>query len=323
MQLPKESIRKSRFSTDEVDEANSISAWCEWVSRWMLRFELKPDPSTDFQSVLNARQLLDFHVVYATLSPAKVERTLTLIADGNDDFVFVINKQGTLNVFSNDVEVRLAEGDGVLVDGAAITTFDHRTTVKSLSVCIPRPVMSTLVANVDDLIMHKITSDTDAIVMLASCLDCLSKVELGSPSLRRLGFNHVSDLIIATLGAVPEEPKATENRGGLAGRMKLAKAFIVENSRRNLTVENVSAYLAITPRQLQRLFEAEGTTFSKFFLEQRLANAHSALCDPRYDAETVESVAIATGFTNVPYFNRCFRQLYSLTPKEVRKLPRK
>jgi methylphosphotriester-DNA--protein-cysteine methyltransferase len=38
-----------------------------------------------------------------------------------------------------------------------------------------------------------------------------------------------------------------------------------------------------TPRFIQRLFKAEGTTFIEYVLAQRLARAHRALIDPRRD----------------------------------------
>ena len=67
------------------------------------------------------------------------------------------------------------------------------------------------------------------------------------------------------------------------------------------------------------LFEAEGTSFSQFVLEQRLASAHDMLADWRFDHLTITAVAYAAGFGDLSYFNHTFRRRYGATPREVRK----
>jgi hypothetical protein len=51
----------------------------------------------------------------------------------------------------------------------------------------------------------------------------------------------------------------------------------------------------VTPRSVQRLFEAEGTTFSHFMLDQRLARAHRLLNDPRCAGWTVSAITFEVG----------------------------
>jgi AraC-like DNA-binding protein len=103
-------------------------------------------------------------------------------------------------------------------------------------------------------------------------------------------------------------------------RLTAARAYIVENSsRRDLAVVAVANHLGMTPRSLQRLFAADGTTFSACLLCQRLIRAHHMLCDPRLSGRTVSSVAYDAGFGDLSYFNRCFRKFYGTTPKQVRR----
>jgi len=78
----------------------------------------------------------------------------------------------------------------------------------------------------------------------------------------------------------------------------------------------------VTPRYLQKLFERGGGTFSTFLLSQRLARARRLLTDPKFSSHQVSSIAYDVGFGDLSYFNRCFRQRYGATPRDIREAHR-
>jgi AraC-like DNA-binding protein len=67
-----------------------------------------------------------------------------------------------------------------------------------------------------------------------------------------------------------------------------------------------AARRCVSPRYVQMLFEAEGTTFSRFVRGQRLARAHRLLTDPGHAAWTITAVALESGFGDLPTFNHAF-----------------
>jgi AraC-like DNA-binding protein len=85
-----------------------------------------------------------------------------------------------------------------------------------------------------------------------------------------------------------------------------------------LSVNTVAARQGVSPRYVQMLFEAEGTTFSRFVLGQRLASAHRLLSDPRYAACTITAIALEAGFGDLSTFNHAFRRAYGGPPSDVR-----
>jgi AraC-like DNA-binding protein len=66
------------------------------------------------------------------------------------------------------------------------------------------------------------------------------------------------------------------------------------------------------------LFEAEGTTFTAFVLEQRLARARAMLTSLRCANNKIAEIALECGFGDISYFNRTFRARYDMTPSDVR-----
>jgi AraC-like DNA-binding protein len=145
--------------------------------------------------------------------------------------------------------------------------------------------------------------------VFAGAMDCL----------RNLATNPGHDLTALTPGTASNAAEPTTGGGLRAARLLAAKAYIVGNStRRDVSVGIVAAHLGVTLRSLQRLFEAEGTTFSAFLLGQRLSRAHRMLCNPQYSDFPVSSIAYDAGFGDLSYFNRCFRRLYGASPKVIR-----
>ena len=106
-------------------------------------------------------------------------------------------------------------------------------------------------------------------------------------------------------------------------RLGAAKAYIAEHCcRQKNSVGATARHIGITSRQLQRLFEADGTTFSAYLLGERLSLAYRKLSDPRHSDLPVSAIAYDVGFGDLSYFHRCFRRRYGATPKRVRKCQR-
>jgi AraC-like DNA-binding protein len=139
------------------------------------------------------------------------------------------------------------------------------------------------------------------------------------PQLLNLSIRHVHDLMALTVGPSADFAETARTRGLRAARLKLAKSYVVAHShRRDITIATIAASLSVTPRYVQRLFEADGTTFSEFLNGQRLARAHRLLCEPGSSHVAISTIAYDIGFGDLSYFNRCFRRQYGRTPREVR-----
>jgi AraC-like DNA-binding protein len=159
----------------------------------------------------------------------------------------------------------------------------------------------------------------EALRLLMAYVKAMEELPLATPGLRELAVKHVQDLL-AVVGGGPGEANAIGNTGGVrAARLAVIKADIAAHIiDRNLSLKALAARQQLTPRYVQKLFEAEDITFSEFVLGQRLARAHGMLSDSRYAERTISSIAFATGFGDLSYFNRAFRARYGATPTDVR-----
>jgi transcriptional regulator GlxA family with amidase domain len=109
-----------------------------------------------------------------------------------------------------------------------------------------------------------------------------------------------------------------------AGRLRAARLHAIKQDvercldRPDLSVVALAERHCCTPRQVQRLFEQEGSTFTEYVLAQRLGRAYRMLSDPRRCGDKISSVAFDCGFRDVSYFNRVFRRRFGAAPSNVR-----
>jgi AraC-like DNA-binding protein len=247
-------------------------------------------------------------------------RTRELIADGNDDLLLVVNQTGNFTLSARGREVSLREGDGLLRSSDDVAVFERRAYGYSLSLRIPRSILSSLVVDVDGASMRVIPRQSAALQLLGSYMKSLiDEPSPGTSELQHLAASHVSDLAALALGATRDAGSAARVRGMPAARLRAAKTYIIENChRRDLSIGTVAGHLGVTPRYLQRLFEADGRTFSTWLVNQRLIRAHRMLCTTQFAELAVSAIAYDVGFGDLSYFNRCFRKRYGITPRDVR-----
>lgn len=121
------------------------------------------------------------------------------------------------------------------------------------------------------------------------------------------------------MGATRDAAATAQERGMQAARLHAIKQDIDRHlERQSLSVAALALRRRCTARSIQRMFEAEGTTFTEYVLAQRLGRAHTLLSDPRRRAEKISAVALDCGFGDVSYFNRAFRRRYGAAPSDVR-----
>jgi AraC-like DNA-binding protein len=160
---------------------------------------------------------------------------------------------------------------------------------------------------------------SEALRLLTSYVTSLGGQALNAPELRQAAATHMRDLIVLAVGGTRDARVLAETRGLRATRLAAMKADILASlSDERFSVAMLAARHHVTPRYVQMLFEAEGRTFSKYVLEQRLARAYQLLSDARLVGRTISSIAFHVGFSNLSYFNRTFRLRYGMKPSELR-----
>ena len=310
----------TRLSLNGVPEHKRAGLYREFVSRSVLRFDVEPLDDVPFRADITVQALPGLHLFSGRLQGSRNRRTRAMLADGKDDLSLIVNLGGPYLVSQNQQELVLGDGEATLVTSAEPCSLMHRAPGGVLALLFPRAQFAPLVAGVEDSYLRRIPRENPALSLLTGYVKLARDGQrMASRELQPLIVSHLYDLMSVAIGATRDATELARGRGVRAARLYAIKQDIARSlDQPELSVGDLAARHCCTPRFVQRLFEAEATTFTEYVLAQRLARAYRILVDPRRNSEKITNIAYDTGFGDVSYFNRVFRRRYGLAPSDVR-----
>jgi AraC-like DNA-binding protein len=248
------------------------------------------------------------------------ERTPELLTDGNDDISLNIQETGRCIVSQLGRQVAVEAGGGFCTSNADVSTVFFPGAARFTSIGLPRKLMTAMVPGVEDTLARSIPPDVSVLRLLARYLDVLEDAHaLKAPELQHVATTHIHDLCALAIGATRDVAEIAMGRGLRAARLHALKADILQSlSSGHISTSTLAMRHRVTPRYIRKLFEGEGTSLSRFVLNQRLALVHRLLTDPRHGHRTIGALAFEVGFGDLSTFNREFRRYYGATPSDVR-----
>jgi len=313
-----------RLSLNGIPRRERVAIYREVIGPHVVGLDIEPVAGAPFFADLTVRRLPGLEIVSGTAGASVNSRTPALLADGRDSFGLTIVDNGVWRVNSRGHEIDETRAAAYLMSFADPSVAVTAATSSILALQVPRAVLAGLIADVDDATMRPIPPGSVPMRLLRGYLELLShETRVASPELARAVAGHIHDLIALAVGATRDGAAVARQRGLAAARLHAVKADIAASlPRRDLSVERVAERHRMTTRHLQRLFEAEGLTFSTFVLKARLARAHAILADRRSRLQGVAAIAFDCGFGDLSHFNRAFRQRYGATPSDIRAMSR-
>lgn len=316
-----------RFSTREIPVRERLPMWHEIFGRSVSRRALSLDRGGACEVEMTVRKLArtDSHsgvcVQRMFLSGGLTAlRTPELLSDGNDDLVLHVHETGHRIVSQLDREERVDPGGGLLTSNADVSTIVLPDPCRFAAIGIPRKVMTALVPGIEDALVRPLPPNTGVLRLLLGYLDVLEDEQaLVAPELCRAAASHIQELCALAIDTSRDTLALAAGRGLRAARLRAMKADIAKHlGDRQLSASTLARRQQVTPRYVHKLFEAEGTTLSRYVRGLRLARVHRMLTDPRYAHRTIGALAFDAGFGDLSTFNREFRRRYDATPSEVR-----
>ena len=99
-----------------------------------------------------------------------------------------------------------------------------------------------------------------------------------------------------------------------SGAVDMLKAYIDTYFSNDIRLSQIAKIYHFNEKYLGRLFiKQTGISFKEYLNEKRLKNACKLL---KIGQESIVNIALKSGFNNVTYFNRVFKNKFGITPKE-------
>jgi AraC family transcriptional regulator, glycine betaine-responsive activator len=114
---------------------------------------------------------------------------------------------------------------------------------------------------------------------------------------------------------IPLQLQLGSNQTKLSEAVMLMEANIEEP----ISLEELSQYLGVSRRQLERLFRKYlDCVPTRYYMNIRLKRARLLLLQTN---KSIIDVALACGFVSAPHFSKCYRDLFQVSPREERQKP--
>ncbi|MGM9791987.1 MAG: AraC family transcriptional regulator [Candidatus Cryptobacteroides sp.] len=167
---------------------------------------------------------------------------------------------------------------------------------------------------------HGIAFPIDAIMKVYSILDTITE--------QKDGFLQLLDMLKMLYELSQFQPKilastsfAHATKDNESRRVRLVKDYISEHYAEELSLEQLSSLIGMSPSSFSRFFKQRtNKTLTDYISDIRLGVAARALVD---STQNISEICYACGFNNMSNFNRVFKNKRGMTPKEFRALYKK
>ena len=246
-----------------------------------------------------------------------------VVGDSQSDFALSINTGAApWRLSQRGRELVARPGDGVFykIHGDP-HEFRFRPDGSWISFSLPENELLARIPNAQDLVLEPINPANPALRHLQRYAGILFDQDdiQDDPALSAFVNTTLFDLVALALGARRDEADLAGMRGLRAARLAEVLARIKEGfSEPDFSTQALAMKMGLSAKYVQKLLYETGTSFTERVLELRLQKARGQLADRRNDCLRVSDIALACGFNEVSYFNRCFRRRFGETPTQWR-----
>ncbi|MDX8457004.1 helix-turn-helix transcriptional regulator [Mesorhizobium sp. VK9D] len=305
-----------------LDERERFSLWQDIhvAEIWSVEYGISQD--LPFEAAIEATAVgpLVLGQMSGTIKHA-TRKASNIAEDDNDGYLLLINKADTvLSGAQVGREYGIGRGEAVLVTASEALKMGGADRNVWANVVVPRAILAQAFPQIDDRLALKIGAENEALDLLKRyCLLLETGRPLASPDLIAHATETIVDLIGLVTGAKGEAVELAGLRGLRAARLQAILAKIADNfADPAISAQGVAQELGLSARYVHDLLQETGISFTEHVLELRLQRARKMLSQRHNDDMRVSDIAMISGFSDVSYFNRCFRRRFGHTPSRAR-----
>lgn len=320
-------VFSSRDLPGGLDDLARLSAWRDFLSESYGRHEVSALPGRPFSQRLEGTRFNDSSTPVDVLRFCGTMDRMSWTSRGQAElrsphFVLCFNRRATPLSFAQ-------RGREILLDSEALTLVSctESGNIRALNphdfsaIAIEQVRLRELVGGVEDFLARPLPRGNPTLRHLRRYLDILPNSEdtENDPNLLAHVGTALTDLVALALGAQRDAAELARMRGLRAARLhEIVMAIRKHFADPAFSPRHLARSMGVTDRYIQELLHDAGSSFTQRVLELRLQRARAMLSDGRYDCLKIGEIASASGFNEIPYFNRCFRRRFGTTPTQLR-----
>jgi AraC-like DNA-binding protein len=238
--------------------------------------------------------------------------------DFGENLFLLIQLEGSCGIEQKGRQDVVSPGDCILIDSTRPSVFHFGGHYSNhISVHLPRQLLFTKTTQSLE-VSRRLSSHDPMSVMLGSLVAKLIEVEpqdKRTPHLQQLLFDATRQAF-----ATQEEIDVLPSSASTDGRLEIVQILIDRHlTDEQLTPRWLAEKLGVSLRTLQDDFNGYGTTPTSMIRLRRLHLAKDQLLlhKGQNGKLNIAELALSSGFNDISYFNRCFREVFHCTPKDM------
>jgi len=307
-------------STAGLTPRDKFGFWQEVVRKALVDLECRPDGKSPFEASVSGTRLSALSVACIEASPHRVARLPAGISrSGDESLIFNFILSGSALAEQDGRSVLLKPGDGAVCDAQRPYNLRFDDAFKLITVKLPFGSLSHRSAGIHRITARSLTEAGQMCPILFGYLVGLSQQlpSMDAVASERIARNFTELLASALDEAILSSPlPLSEYRATALVRVKDFLERHLDACELDATM--VSAALNLSPRYINKLFEAENTSLARYIWRRRLERAACDLRDPARHSLGISTIAMAHGFNDLSHFSRAFRQRFEMSPRAYR-----
>lgn len=309
--------RWGRFSTAGLPRGQQLRAWHQFVQTTFVDVQVLPEtgdafPATADFGEIDGLRLGAIHTPRSLVTHRRVHHT------DEPSFMLHLQQQAVCLHQQGRHSTALRPGEFSLSDMGRPYRLETPDDTQMLIAVLPARALEARVPGVHDLVCRAVRCDLRATAALVAVLRSVMAHGAALPAQAAAEApldGIVLDLVAAALRPM-QQPDAAQ---GAQHRRRLRIEAYVEAQLGDaqLGLTTIARELGLSPRQLQRVFAEQGTTFTLYLLERRLLRARARLRDAG-GRMSITQIALECGFGDASYFGQAFRRRFGCAPSQAR-----
>jgi AraC-like DNA-binding protein len=315
---------KTVLTTADIAEGKRFQFWQDAVCDIFVELDCETGVEETFFGEITTADCESLHFSTVRSDSQIVKRTRTRIRRAREEVMLISLQVRGIGVIAQDGrEARLTPGDFACYDSTRPYTLNFDASFEQLVLHMPREAMVRRIGRTELWTARRIEGASPVGSLVLPFVQHTASIvsDIAPVTASQLSETCLS-LVTAALGERLSEigRGASWVRTGLVLR---SKAIIESNLHENaLNTERVAELVGISPRYLQDLFHADGTTVSDFIWKRRLEKSRRDLADPLRATDSIAQIALACGFADFAHFSRRYKDAFGASPRRDRALLR-
>lgn len=311
-------MRVDQFSTDAFPVHQRHHAWRDALQSHRLRSELAPQAPLLYGSLTAGRTTRGVGLARIASSP----QTLTRLGEagaGADAVWLALHLGGEAVLHDGPQCIELAPGDIVLGPARGHAGIDFRSDFRQFIVSMPAASLKARLPGAPALALAHLPGRAGlgrlfagTLSALADAFDTLDDGDIAPVESALSEF-------IATRQAQQRDPSLpTASRTREAAMQRMCRYVDEQLSDPALSLAAVAAHERVSERQVQKLFEGLGLSFTAYLRQRRLERCRADLANRQYGHLSISDICFRWGFNDPAHFSHCFRDRYAMSPRQFR-----